>query len=115
MHAEEESSVDPMTTRVEPQRSAPEPPARRGFFSFGRPRQAASPAETPSRPAQMDPQLDGWQLPSLTLLKPAPPAANSGPTQEVLQANARLLEQVLADYGVQGRSAISMPAGRHAL
>jgi len=103
LHAEEENSVDPMTTQVEPQKSAPEPHARRGFFSFARPRQAASPAESPSRPAPMDPQLDGWQLPSLNLLKPAPPAANSGPTREVLQANARLLEQVLADYGVQGQ------------
>ncbi|MBN8896599.1 MAG: DNA translocase FtsK 4TM domain-containing protein, partial [Rhodospirillales bacterium] len=33
---------------------------------------------------------------------PAPARAASGPTEEALQANARLLETVLSDYGVQG-------------
>ena len=32
----------------------------------------------------------------------APPRAESGPSEESLQANARLLESVLSDYGVQG-------------
>jgi DNA segregation ATPase FtsK/SpoIIIE, S-DNA-T family len=43
-----------------------------------------------------------WRFPSLSLLKPAPTRATSGPSSESLQANARLLETVLADYGVQG-------------
>jgi DNA segregation ATPase FtsK/SpoIIIE, S-DNA-T family len=43
-----------------------------------------------------------WRFPSLSLLKPAPARATSGPSSESLQANARLLETVLADYGVQG-------------
>jgi len=47
-------------------------------------------------------QEAGWRFPSLSLLKPAPARAASGPSSESLQANARLLETVLADYGVQG-------------
>jgi DNA segregation ATPase FtsK/SpoIIIE, S-DNA-T family len=44
----------------------------------------------------------GWQFPSLNLLKDPPPRAGTGPSEEALQANARLLETVLSDYGVQG-------------
>ncbi len=50
--------------------------------------------------------LDGgpWRFPPLSLLTPAPARARPGaPSREALQANARLLESVLADYGVQGR------------
>ncbi len=50
------------------------------------------------------PLLDaGWNFPSLELLQPAPHRAASGPSAESLQANARLLETVLQDYGVQGK------------
>jgi S-DNA-T family DNA segregation ATPase FtsK/SpoIIIE len=44
----------------------------------------------------------GWTFPSLNLLKDPPPRASTGPSEEALQANARLLETVLSDYGVQG-------------
>src|SRR5581483_10401613 len=43
-----------------------------------------------------------WRFPSLSLLKPAPARNTTGPSVEALQANARLLEGVLGDYGVQG-------------
>ena len=45
----------------------------------------------------------GWQRPSLNHLK-KPPAAKPGPefTQTVMRGNARLLEDVLADFGVKG-------------
>ena len=45
---------------------------------------------------------EGWKFPSMDLLKPPPPRASTGPSEEALQANARLLETVLSDYGVQG-------------
>jgi S-DNA-T family DNA segregation ATPase FtsK/SpoIIIE len=45
----------------------------------------------------------GWNFPPLDLLRPAPTRANSGPSAESLQSNARLLETVLQDYGVQGK------------
>jgi DNA segregation ATPase FtsK/SpoIIIE, S-DNA-T family len=44
----------------------------------------------------------GWNFPPLTLLKEPPPHGDTGPSEESLQANARLLETVLSDYGVQG-------------
>ncbi len=45
-----------------------------------------------------------WKLPPLSLLTPAPPRSTVGAlTPEQMQANARLLETVLADYGVQGQ------------
>jgi S-DNA-T family DNA segregation ATPase FtsK/SpoIIIE len=50
------------------------------------------------------PLLDaGWNFPSLDLLKPAPIRTSSGPSDDALQSNARLLETVLQDYGVQGK------------
>jgi S-DNA-T family DNA segregation ATPase FtsK/SpoIIIE len=44
----------------------------------------------------------GWRFPPLSLLKAPPTRAASGPSEDSLQNNARLLESVLADYGVQG-------------
>jgi S-DNA-T family DNA segregation ATPase FtsK/SpoIIIE len=44
----------------------------------------------------------GWNYPPLALLATAPARAVHGPSEESLQNNARLLESVLADYGVQG-------------
>ncbi|WP_428489933.1 DNA translocase FtsK [Rhodopila sp.] len=58
----------------------------------------------PRRPQQQSLQLQeaGWKFPSPDLLKSPPPRASTGPSEESLQANARLLETVLSDYGVQG-------------
>ena len=65
------------------------------------PKQAASPARKPQQ--QSLPLQDaGWNFPSLDLLKAPPARASTGPSEEALQANARLLETVLSDYGVSG-------------
>jgi S-DNA-T family DNA segregation ATPase FtsK/SpoIIIE len=61
------------------------------------PRRAAPPPRQESLPLD-----DGYRFPSLALLKPAPTRAATGPSVESLQGNARLLESVLGDYGVQG-------------
>jgi S-DNA-T family DNA segregation ATPase FtsK/SpoIIIE len=45
----------------------------------------------------------GWNFPSLDLLQPVPVRTSSGPSADALQSNARLLETVLQDYGVQGK------------
>ncbi len=45
----------------------------------------------------------GFQLPPLSLLKRAPAREAAGPSEEALQLNAKLLESVLDDYGVQGQ------------
>jgi DNA segregation ATPase FtsK/SpoIIIE, S-DNA-T family len=44
----------------------------------------------------------GWRFPSLSLLHPPPQQSSTGPTDEALQGNARLLIKVLGDYGVKG-------------
>ncbi len=44
----------------------------------------------------------GWRFPPLSLLKTPPARSGGGPSDEALEANARLLETVLSDYGVQG-------------
>ncbi len=68
-----------------------------------RPKVAVPPSK-PAMPRQesLPLQENGWQFPPLTLLSPAPVRADTGPSEDALQANARLLETVLADYGVQG-------------
>jgi DNA segregation ATPase FtsK/SpoIIIE, S-DNA-T family len=68
------------------------------------PRTVLRPAPARAKPQQAPLPLaeSGWRFPPLSLLKPAPARAGSGPSQEALEANARLLETVLSDYGVQG-------------
>jgi DNA segregation ATPase FtsK/SpoIIIE, S-DNA-T family len=44
-----------------------------------------------------------FRLPPLSLLKPAPARQATGMSEESLQLNAKLLESVLDDYGVQGQ------------
>ena len=65
------------------------------------PRQPSPPKPAP-RPLRDDPSAESWTLPPISLLQPVPPRASTGPSPESLQANARLLETVLSDYGVQG-------------
>jgi S-DNA-T family DNA segregation ATPase FtsK/SpoIIIE len=62
------------------------------------PRQRSQPAIQESLPLD-EPR---WRFPSLSLLKPAPARSSVGPSEEAREANARLLEGVLSDYGVQG-------------
>jgi S-DNA-T family DNA segregation ATPase FtsK/SpoIIIE len=71
----------------------------------GPPVRGAKPVPPPPRKAQQQSlplQETGWKFPSLDLLTEPPPRASTGPSEESLQANARLLETVLSDYGVQG-------------
>jgi S-DNA-T family DNA segregation ATPase FtsK/SpoIIIE len=64
---------------------------------------AAAPPPPPAPKQQSLPLMEtGWKFPPLSLLQPAPPRATTGPSTEALEANARLLETVLSDYGVQG-------------
>ncbi len=59
----------------------------------------------PPAPTTEPPKIAStWKLPPLDLLTPAPPRSSVGAlTPEQMQANARLLETVLSDYGVQGQ------------
>ena len=79
---------------------APEPVS---FTTAPRPKVALPPKHAPLPRQQSLPLIEnGWQFPPVTLLTPAPHRADQGPSEDALQANARLLETVLNDYGVQG-------------
>jgi DNA segregation ATPase FtsK/SpoIIIE, S-DNA-T family len=103
--AESEPVIEPTLDRSPPPpraRSAPPPP----------PAPVVEPRVRPAQPSlrragRQDslalPAESGWQFPPLSLLKAAPPRHGSGPSEESLRNNARLLESVLADYGVQGQ------------
>jgi len=62
----------------------------------------ANPSRAPAAPRN-DPRVKQWKRPSLNLLKRAA-AAKPGPdvSQTVMRGNARLLEDVLNDFGVKG-------------
>jgi S-DNA-T family DNA segregation ATPase FtsK/SpoIIIE len=80
--------------------AADAPPPRAAARITAAPPKKAAPARQESLPLEGGP----WRLPPLSLLAAAPARAAAGtPSAEALQANARLLESVLADYGVQGR------------
>jgi S-DNA-T family DNA segregation ATPase FtsK/SpoIIIE len=68
----------------------------------------AKPAKRPAKASQASLRLSGpdgeYQLPPLDLLQPVPEndGRNTAQTPDLLEQNARLLEQVLADFGVRG-------------
>ena len=64
----------------------------------------AAPAKKAPAKQERLPLLEvGWNCPPLDLLRAAPARASTGPSAESLESNARLLETVLQDYGVQGK------------
>lgn len=74
-----------------------------------RPRKPAEPARRPAQQPALDLGDGAWALPPLDLLTAAPTQRVGRPSEESLQANARLLESVLEDYGVRGRIAEIRP------
>jgi len=105
---------DEPTMPPRPRWEAPEPdaPAPQAAAREAAAREATGKPRTPARRVseaglaarQESLALGGWRFPPLSLLRPAPPRGTTGgPSEDTLVANARLLETVLDDYGVQGR------------
>ena len=94
----------PAATREEPRMAerlfAEEPEAPAAAAAI-RTTKTVLPNRKPTQ-AKLELPEPGWKFPPMDLLKEAPTRAASGPSEEALQANARLLETVLSDYGVQG-------------
>ncbi|HZF75525.1 MAG TPA: DNA translocase FtsK, partial [Acetobacteraceae bacterium] len=73
-------------------------------------RPAAPKAVPDARQGRLELSEEGFRRPPIALLKAPPPRiAGTGPSEEALQANARMLETVLEDYGVRGRIAEIRP------
>ena len=90
-------AAEPMPAPPTPVPPRGKPAARVAERSAG-PRPAAA-AQQGSLPLH-----DGtWRHPPLSLLAAAPARRATGPSEDALQGNARMLETVLDDYGVRGR------------
>lgn len=91
-NAKKNDTSFPHTTQPKPtsQTTPPQPPASTPLTKHN--------IETTPFPTQ----ASGWLPPSLNLLDLPPNSDLVGPSEESLQANAQLLENVLHDYGVQG-------------
>lgn len=105
------SDPEPHPNNYEDEEQLPPPlPKPKGIFSLLH----RTPKELSSNHASLDNNQDDyadshirndenvWNFPPLSLLRSAPVSNETKPTEEMLQANARMLETVLADYGVQG-------------
>jgi S-DNA-T family DNA segregation ATPase FtsK/SpoIIIE len=64
---------------------------------------APVPKKAPPKQERLPLLEAGWNFPSLDLLRVPPARGVVGPSADALQGNARLLETVLSDYGVQGK------------
>ena len=113
LRAAEQAADAPRPARAEPRvaasavvpvAAAPLPPQEAAAPMARTAPRVAAPAK--GKPAPVQPQLDlpveGWRTPPLDLLAPPPVRQAVGPSADALQANARMLEQVLNDYGVNG-------------
>jgi S-DNA-T family DNA segregation ATPase FtsK/SpoIIIE len=112
----EETPLAPVTTaRREPVASFAGAAPRTEAAGLGRPAPAVPaaadsrirpqkdrPPAVVARSEPVPPSPQGWRLPPISLLKDPPAHHEVGVSAEALQANARLLETVLSDYGVQG-------------
>lgn len=93
----------PPVIRIPEPRPAPPPRAddRKPIINLGAPKPA--PVQPPRKPAQSAFDLkDRYVLPSLDLLKKAPPSTGPQIDKAGLERNARLLESVLDDFHVKG-------------
>ncbi|MEX1153022.1 DNA translocase FtsK [Parvibaculum sp.] len=89
-----------LAERVEPKIDRPAPRVARGETKPLKPSNRAIREAQPRLPLE---PAGNYQLPPLSLLtRPKPPALTAKLTDDALQANARLLESVLDDFGIKG-------------
>ncbi|MFC3001528.1 FtsK/SpoIIIE family DNA translocase [Falsiroseomonas tokyonensis] len=95
-----------------PRAAAPAAPAAtRGKPAAPRVADRAAPPKpvANARQGMLDLPDGSWRFPPLSLLAAPPARRATGPSEEALQGNARMLETVLEDYGVRGRIAEIRP------
>lgn len=95
-------SSDDEDERIEPQLSSAKSPARIERNAARSPKPSKRAAREAQPRLALEPASD-YQLPPLSLLtKPTKPLATAKLTDDALEANARLLETVLDDFGIRG-------------
>jgi DNA segregation ATPase FtsK/SpoIIIE, S-DNA-T family len=99
IYDDEEDDEQPLEKRARtPIITAPEPPR-----TIINDRSTPDKTKRPARERQPSLALgDAYQLPTLDLLNPPPPAGNTMLDKASLERNARLLESVLEDFSVKG-------------
>jgi S-DNA-T family DNA segregation ATPase FtsK/SpoIIIE len=102
--ADEAAEAPPIALpRLRPAMPGPEArPAPRATPRVAVPAKSKPSASQGGAQAALDLSMSGWRTPPLDLLAPPPTRIAAGPSEEALQGNARMLEQVLSDYGVSG-------------
>jgi S-DNA-T family DNA segregation ATPase FtsK/SpoIIIE len=96
--------VPPLPVALAPAGNRGRPAAPRVADRAPPPKPAAN-----ARQGSLDLPDGTWRFPPLSLLTAPPARRNTGPSEEALQGNARMLETVLEDYGVRGRIAEIRP------
>jgi S-DNA-T family DNA segregation ATPase FtsK/SpoIIIE len=101
--AEPEISAAPPAPRevVRAARAAAEREPAPAAGRVEKPAKAPKPRRSAQRQLDLGATDGGYAYPDVDLLTD-PPAAASGPPEEALEQNARMLESVLADFGVKG-------------
>ena len=98
---EDEVLPEPVRKAAPTPRAVAMPDARPGPVIADR-QLAPSVAKPKAKQEQLDLRDNNYQLPSIELLKEAPPAAGGQIDKAALERNARLLESVLDDFHVKG-------------
>lgn len=93
-------SAEPVRSPPPVQEVAPQQRPERSLF---RPKAVREAPERPAPARSVERTADGVDLPTLSLLKPAPRGQTQIVDQATLEQNARTLESVLEDYGVKGQ------------
>lgn len=89
-----------------PEPLSPQMPAHGALVEPKKPPPAAGKREKAARQGNLDlgePEVSGYELPPLVLLAPPPEQNRAQFSQDALAQNAKMLENVLEDFGVNGK------------
>jgi S-DNA-T family DNA segregation ATPase FtsK/SpoIIIE len=98
---EERRAPEAPRQAVRAAKAAADRPAEPSLRRVEKPVNTPKPRAAKQRQFDLGTNDDGYVYPELDLLTD-PPAAASGPDEDALEQNARMLESVLADFGVKG-------------
>ena len=98
---EERRETEAPRQAVRAAKAAADRPAEPSMRRVEKPAKTAKPRQATQRQFDLGPNDGSYVYPELDLLTD-PPAQTTGPDEDSLEQNARMLESVLADFGVKG-------------